>query len=326
MNSIIKFLFIVLLIIMQIKSNINDFIPCYNGLNSVVPINISNYISSSFLKMNMIFTEENTILNDLKISVNNIGIQISGKLTDIYLDLNTNFSKGDKNIVVSYECNNLTIISPSINKFWQLTMDLEINLKCIIKNNEVFNIEFAFSPILNIIIPVSNISKPNISLPLIEISEYASNNFVKNLADNIRLYDYKLKSKEAFNELNNNFKLLKKIESSLFENEYYENNEFFIFNGDNSIECRPLDTYIFMNRYLLVNSDDFKTIKDFLINFKLDLENEVKSIVYNQDQNLKIYRNFEVLDIRDQYEKLITTIGSLNRNINFIILFLCLKL
>lgn len=322
MSSIFKLLFIVITIVIPINSAINDIMPCYNGLTNIIPINISNYNSSSFFRMNMIFTEENKINNDFQIKLNNYGIRITGKLADIYLDLNTNFSQGDRNVVVSYQCNEILIISPSVNKFWLMTMNFEIHLKCIIKDKDVVYLDFDFLPILNIVIPVSNISRPTVSLSLLESSEYSSNKFLESLADNLRSYSYISESKESFNEKNFKFKFEDKIEMSLFENEYYENNEFFLFNSDNPFDCSSNDSYIFLNRYILVNNNDYRVINDFMNFFKVNLQIDIQNIVYNQNDNLKIYRNFEVVDVRDQYEQLIISMISHFLDINYLLFIL----
>lgn len=311
----LSILFILIRAISNKANIINDVFPCYTSSSSVIPIDISQYTKSIYTNINTYFNFTTTFTPEYKYTLSNAGISIEGQFETIFFDLNSDFSLGSSEIVVQYSCSKINITTPSVNKYWDLNTEMEMQVECHLKTeltSQMTNI-FSFKDQLVLAFPILYVGSEDATSTLIFTSiandlnnkDYSSISNIKEFNNNAQKNKYILNNSPNVYDFGTN---VVSLEKHILELSDYNNYlQFYFFNGNSLYKCGDIQSYYFFNNFLKINSADYNLIMNFINHFNLNLTEWINSLSYSvlNEDYIDIRRNFHINYIHLEFEDMI---------------------
>ena len=169
--------------------------------NPIFPLDLSIIENSTFANINL-YSFNNSTNKTFILEKSENSLSFIGEFGNIILDGNTDFSLGESVIKYVFQCKNISLVSPSINKYWgSKQVEFEFIITCDILSRKDDIGELDIKDKILISIPVVKIADNVVDNSLLSVVNTEGFDFVNgNLPFEINLNDFGF-DKYFFNKL-----------------------------------------------------------------------------------------------------------------------------
>ena len=244
--------------------------------NPTFPLDLSIIENSTFANINL-YSFNNSTNKTFILEKSDNSLSFIGEFGNIILDGNTDFSLGESVIKYVFQCKNISLVSPSINKYWgskQVEFEFIITCDILSRKDDIGQLDIK--------------DKILISIPVVKIADNVVDNSLLNVVNT-----------EGFDFINGNFPFEFTLNDFEFDKYFFNTDDLnqetlmYFYNGNNPIECNSNEivTYIFFNDFIKISNDLY--VKYTQLFSRLDLILDLTLYYLSKyESNITINRNF----------------------------------